>query len=190
MIAQLTNSQRKQLAVGILVTLLLFLIGVTVVPLWSINASGLEHIHFLRARLAGLQQMAGEEVSLRPRLEHLQRAQTNNGYYLTSGTETRAAAELQRLVKTITNSNKTVVTRTQILPATEEQGFARITVKFRLRGSMRGIVESIYDIESNEPFLFLEDLHLQDTSRRRRSAAAAKQIDAEFELFAYMVHSS
>jgi hypothetical protein len=56
---------------------------------------------------------------------------------------------------------------------------------------MRGIVESIYDIESNEPFLFLQDLHLQDTSRRRSAAAvAAKQIDAEFELIAYMVHNT
>jgi general secretion pathway protein M len=191
MIEQLTNSQRKQLAVGILVTLLLILFGVTVVPLWSVNASRLEHIHFLRARLAGLQQMADEEVNLRPRLEHLQRAQTNNAYYLKSSTETQAAAELQRLVKTITSGNKTIVTRTQVLPATEEQGFARITLKVRLRGPMRGIVESIYDIESNEPFLFLEDLHLQDTSRRRSAAAvAAKQIDAEFELIAYMVHNT
>ena len=56
---------------------------------------------------------------------------------------------------------------------------------------MRGIVESIYDIESKQPFLFLEDLHLQDTSRRHTAAAAAaKQIDAEFELFAYMVHNT
>jgi general secretion pathway protein M len=186
---QLTKNRRKQLAVGILVTLLLLLFGVTVVPLWSVNASSLERIQFLRGRLAGLQQMAAEEVNLRPRLEQLQRAQANNAYYLKSSTETRGAAELQRLVKTISSGNKTIVTRTQILPATEEQGFDRITIKVRLRGSMRGIVESIYDIESNEPFLFLKDLHLQDTARRRSAAAAAaKQIDAEFELFAYMVH--
>ena len=191
MIEQLTSKQRKQLAVGMLVVSLLFLFGVTLLPLWFVNASGSEDIRFLQARLAGLQQMADEDVSLRPRLENLKRAQINNGHFLKSSTETRAAAELQRLVKTIAGGNKTIVTRTQILPATEEQGFARIALKVHLRGSMRGIVESIYDIESREPLLFLEDLHLQDTSRRRSAAAiAAKQIDAEFELFAYMVHST
>lgn len=191
MIEQLTKNQRSNLALGILMTSLILLFSVTVVPLRSINTSGQERIHLLQARLAGLQQIADEQINIRPRLESLKRAQVNNGHYLKSSTETRAAAELQRLVKTITSRNKTTVTRTQILPSATEQGFTRIALNVRLRGSMRGIVESIYDIESNEPLLFLQDLHLQDTSRRHSAAAAAvKQIDAEFELVAYMVHNT
>jgi general secretion pathway protein M len=153
---------------------------------WSINTAGEQRIQLLQERLAGLQQITREETGLRPRRERLKLDQINNGHYLKSNTETRAAAELQRLVKTIAGRNKTNVTRTQILLATEDEGFTRIALKVRLRGSMVGIIGSIYDIESNEPFLFLEDLHLQDTSRRQL-ATAAKQIDVEFELVAYMV---
>lgn len=188
MIEQLTNSQRKFLASGILMTCLLLLFSVTVLPLWSINASSEERIQLLQERLAGLQQMANEEVSLRPRLKRLRSQQISDGHYLKSNSETRAAAELQHLVKTITSGNGTTITRTQIMPATEEQGFIRISLKVRLRGSWRGIVESIHEIESNEPLMFLQNLHLQDISRRR-SIATAKQIDTEFELVAYMVNN-
>jgi len=189
MIEQLTDDQQKQLALAILITLLALLISFIVVPLWSVNASGQERIQDIQERLVELQQIMDEDVNIRPRLESLHRAQINNGHYLKNTTETRAAAELQHLVKTITGRNKAAVTRTQILPATEELGFTRIALNVHLRGSMRGIVESIYDIESNEPLLFLDDLHLRDTSRIF-SAATAKQIDAEFELVAYMVHST
>lgn len=186
MIEQLTTSQRKQFAIGILALCLALLFSITVVPVWSINTAGEQRIQLLQERLAGLQQLTREEETLRPRRERLKLEQINNGHYLKSNTETRAAAEVQRLVKTIAGKNKTLVTRTQILLATEDEGFIRIALKVRLRGAMAGIIGSIYDIESNEPFLFLEDLHLQDTSRRQL-AKAAKQIDAEFELVAYMV---
>lgn len=186
MIEQLTSSQHRQFAIAILALFLAILFSITVLPVWSINAAGEQRIQLLQERLAGLQQIAREETNLRPRRERLKLEQINNGHYLKSSTDTRAAAELQRLVKTIAAKNKATVTRTQILLATEDEGFNRIALKVRLRGAMAGIIGSIYDIESNEPFLFLEDLHLQDTSRRRL-ANAAKQIDAEFELVAYMV---
>jgi general secretion pathway protein M len=189
-IEELTKKRQKQLALGILISSFALVYSIIVVPLWTINAASQDRLELLQERLAGLRQMAHEEANMRPRLERLKLAQINSEHYLKSTTETRAAAELQRLVKTITGSNKTTVTRTQILPATEELGFSRVALNVRLRGSMRGVVESIYDIESNQPLLFIEDLHLQDTSRRRSATTAAKQIDAEFELVAFMVRNT
>ena len=100
-----------------------------------------------------------------------------------------AAAELQHLVKSIASQYQVSVTSTQILPAVAESNFVRIGLKVRVRGSMRGLVESIYDIETDKSFLFLDKLVLRDVSRRRtRVASAAKPFDAEFELagYAYM----
>ena len=187
MIAALTDRQRQQLAIVILAVALLLIFSVTVLPLWSANASRQENIQLLQERLVRLQQMADGDATLRPRLERLKRAQVNNGHYLKGETETVAAAELQRLVKAITARNQVTVASTQILPASEEQDFVRITVKVRLRGSLGGLIESIYDIESNETFLFLDKLVLRDASRRRsRAATPAKPFDAEIELAAYM----
>ena len=187
MIAALPDRQRQQLAIVILAVALLLIFSVTVLPLWSANASRQENIQLLQERLVRLQQMADGDATLRPRLERLKRAQVNNGHYLKGETETVAAAELQRLVKAITARNQVAVTSTQILPASEEQDFVRITLKVRLRGSLGGLIESIYDIESNETFLFLDKLVLRDASRRRSGAATpAKPFDAEIELAAYM----
>ena len=187
MIAALTARQRRQLAVAILAMALLLAFSITVLPLWSANAARQENIELLQERLGRLQQMADGDASLRPRLERLKRAQLNDGHYLRGETETVAAAELQRLVKAITGRNQVTVTSTQILPASAEQDFIRIALKVRLRGSLSGLVESIYDIESNETFLFLDQLSLRDASRRRSAVATpAKPFDAELELAAYM----
>ena len=189
MSAALTDKQQQQLAVTILAAVLLLIFGATALPLWLANASRQESIHLLQERLVRLQQMTDENVSLGPRLERLKREEINNGHYLKGNTETVAAAELQRLVKSIARQNQVSVTSTQILPAVAESNFVRIGLKVRVRGSMRGLVESIYDIETDKSFLFLDKLVLRDVSRRRiRVATAAKPFDAEFELagYAYM----
>jgi hypothetical protein len=184
----LSSKQQQALAVTVLIAAMLIFSSITALPLWSANVSRQENIQLLRERLVRLQKMADQDGSLRPRLERLKHAQINDGHYLKSNTESVAAAELQRLVKSITGRNQVSVNSTQILSATEDRGFVRIAVKVRLRGSLRGLVESFYDMESNETFLFLDNLVLRDASRRRSQAAtAAKPIDAEFEISAYMV---
>lgn len=184
MIESLASKQRRQLAVVILIAMIVLVFSATILPAWIANASRQESIQLLQERLARSQRMAEEDISLRPRLQQLKRAELNNSHYLKGTTDTVAAAELQQLVKSITARNQVNVTSTQILSTVTENNFVRIALKVRVRGAMRGLVESIYDIESDRTFLFLDKLVLRDSSRRR-SAAAAKPIDAEFELSAY-----
>lgn len=186
MITTLGAKQQRHLAIAILVVALLAIFSATVLPVWYANSERQENITLLQQRLYRLQHMADEGVSLRPRLEQMKREKINNGHYLKGNTETVAAAELQRLVKAITSRNHVGIASTQILPATEESDFVRVALKVRVRGSMQGLVESFYDIESDRTFLFLDKLSLRDASRRRtQTATASKPIDAEFELAAY-----
>jgi len=186
MITTLGARQQRHLAIAILVVALSLLFSATVLPIWSANSARQENIQDLQQRLYRLQHMADEGVSLRPRLEQMKREKLNNGHYLKGNTETIAAAELQRLVKAISSRNHVGVASTQILPATKESDFIRVAVKVRVRGSMQGLVESFYDIESDRTFLFLDKLSLRDASRQSAQAVtAAKPIDAEFELAAY-----
>lgn len=186
MIKSLTSKQQRTLVVAVLLAMIVLGFSVTVLPVWMANTSRQESIQLLQDRLARLLRMAEADISLRPRLEQLKRAELNNNHYLKGTTDTVAAAELQRLVKTITGRNQVNVTSTQILPTVTESNFVRIGLKVRVRGAMRGLVESIYEIESDSTFLFLDKLVLRDGSRRRSaSATAAKPIDAEFELSAY-----
>jgi general secretion pathway protein M len=186
-IGQLTRDQERKLAVGILGMVVVLLLALVVVPVWDANADYDMQIDQLRAKLKTLQSRAAADATLRPRYEQLVRSHAASGHHLKSDTEAVAAAELQRIVKTITSKNATQILTTQMLPTAEEQGFIRVALKVRVRGPFEGIVQSIYDIEANQTFLFLDKLSLRDGARRRiRGTIEVNQFDADFDLIAYM----
>ena len=187
MIAHLTNNHESKLAIGILGLVIVLLLALVIVPVWSTNATYDSQIDQLRTRLRTLQSRAAADVTLRPRYQQLVRSHATSGHHLKSDTEAVAAAELQGIVKTITNNNATQILTTQILPTAEEQGFIRVALKVRVRGPLEGIVQSIYDIEANQTFLFLDNLSLRDGARRRiRGTAQVNQFDGDFDLIAYV----
>jgi len=187
MIAQLTNDQEKRLAIGILGAVVVLLLVLIIVPVWSANADSAAQIDQLQMRLQTLRSRAAADAALRPRYEQLVRAHAAAGHHLKSDTEAVAAAELQRIVKTIASSNATQILTTQILPTTEERGYIRVALKVRVRGPLEGVVQSIYDIEANQTFLFVDKLSLRDGARRRiRGTAEINQFDADLDLLAYM----
>jgi general secretion pathway protein M len=96
-----------------------------------------------------------------------------------------AGAELQRLVKAITGRNQAQIVSTQLLPVSEEQGFLRVALKVRLRGQLPAILQSLYDIETDDIYMFVDGLALRDNMVGRTNAKF-RAMDAEFELVAYM----
>jgi len=187
MIQKLAHKQQRQLAVGILSTVILLVLAVTVLPVLTVNAAYNTQIKQLQTRLERLRSNVTADEALRPQYEQLVRSQSTTGHHLKSDTEAVAAAELQRIVKRIVSRNDTQILSTQIIPAGEEQGFIRVALKVRLRGSLDGIVQSLYDIEANSTFLFLDKMSIRSSSRRRaRNSNPINQFDNEFELIAYM----
>jgi len=187
MMAQLTKYQEQKLAIGILVAVVVLLLALIIVPVWSANADYAAQIEQLQTRLQTLRSRASADEALRPRYEQLVRAHAAAGHHLKSDTEAVAAAELQRIVKTIASDNAIQILTTQILTTAEEQGFIRVALKVRVRGPIEGVVQSIYDIEANQTFLFIDKLSLRDGARRRiRGTAQVNQFDADLDLLAYM----
>lgn len=187
MIGELTRDQERKLAVGILGIVVVLLLALVIVPVWGANAKYALQIEYLQTRLQSLQSRAAADAALRPRYERLLRSQAASGHHLKSDTEAVAAAELQRIVKTISTRNSTQILTTQILPTTEERGFIRVVLKVRVRGPLEGIMQSIYDVEANQTFLFLDNLSLRSSARRRiRGSTEINQFDVDFDLIAYM----
>ena len=187
MIRQLTKDQERKLAVGILGIVVVVLLAIVIVPVWSANAKYVLQIEYLQTRLQSLQSRAAADTALRPRYEQLLRSHAASGHHLKSDTEAVAAAELQGIVKTLSTRNSTQILTTQILPTTEEHGFVRVALKVRVRGPLEGIMQSIYDVEANQTFLFLDKLSLRGSARRRiRGSTEINQFDVDFDLIAYM----
>jgi len=187
MMERLSTKSRQQLAVTILALSLCAALLVTVLPVWSANVFYEDQIDHIQVQLRELRADAAADEKLRPRLEQLRRSQLSDGHYLKSNTESVAAAELQRIVSRIAGNNATQILSTQILPSSQEEEFVRVALKVRMRGALTGVVETIYDIESNATFLFMDKLSIRDSARRRTNRPrASDQFDADFDLIAYM----
>ena len=187
MIERLNEVQQQRLAIAILCSFALALMMVTVLPAWISSAGHDARIGQTQARLQRLKKQADADEALRPRYEQLVRSHASSGHHLKSDTEAVAAAELQRIVKAITANNATQILTTQILPAAEEGEFVRVTLRVRVRGMLEGIVQSVYDIEANQTFLFLDNLSIRNGARRRiRGTSEVNQFDGDFDLIAYM----
>jgi len=187
MIRELDTRQQRQLAISIFVVAAVLLASVTVLPLWLANASRQNTLDQLHTRLLRYEQISARDSGLLPQYEELKRAQMSAGNYLKSSTVAVAGAELQRLAKDITATNNAQMISTQILPAANEQGFIRVALKIRLRGPLTAILKSFYDIETNDVFMFLDNVNMRESSvRRRPGQIETYPMDAEFELIAYM----
>jgi len=186
-IERLPEVQQRRLAIAILCGLALLFVAVTVVPAWTTSAGYDVQISQMQTRLQRLQAQADADEALRPKYEQLVRSHASSGHHLKSDTEAVAAAELQRVVKAITARNTTQILTTQILPTAEEEGFVRVALRVRVRGPLEGIVQSVYDIEANQTFLFLDNLSIRDGARRRiRGTEEVNQFDGDFDVIAYM----
>jgi len=76
---------------------------------------------------------------------------------------------------------------TQVLPVSEQNGFLRVALKVRLRGDLPAILRSLYDMETNDVYMFVDDLMLRDNMAGSRPInGQVRPMDAEFELVAYM----
>lgn len=187
MIKTLDKKRQRQLAIVLLLVGVSLLLGATALPLWHVNTSQQANIDQLNDRLQRYRAVVARDASLRPQFERLKRAQLSDGHYLKADTVAVAGAELQRMVKDIAGANQAQMLSTQILPAGSEQGFIRVAIKVRLRGTLPAILHSFYDIETNEVFLFLDNVSLRDSAGGRRLAPVAiRQMDTDFDLVAYM----
>ena len=187
MIDNLDATLQRRLAVGILAAVVVAVLGVTVLPIWSANAARQQTLDDLNERLNRYERIAARDQALLPRYEALRAAQMASGNYLKSGTVAVAGAELQRRITDIAGTNQALILSTQILPAENETGFVRITIQVRLRGPLPAVLQSLYDIETDDVFMFLDNLSMHDRMAGRSTGqTGVRPMEAEFDLIAYM----
>jgi general secretion pathway protein M len=191
MIADLDAKQQRQLAIGFLMLAVIFVLGITAGPVWYANASRQAALDQAHERLQRYEQIAARDTELLPQYEVLRRSQKSAGNQLRSDTAAVAGAELQRRVKDITAVHQAQIVSTQILPVASEEGFVRIALRVRLRGVLPSLLRSIYDIESNNVHMFLDNLSLRNNAAGlRQRQMIIRPMEAEFDLIAYMPEES
>lgn len=191
MMQRLDNKQQQRLAVALLGVAVAIVASVTVLPIYTANASRQETLDQAQARLVRYQYIAERDRQLLPQYESLRSRQKAAGNHLRSDTVAVAGAELQRLIKQITSRHQAQIVSTQILPAADEDGFVRIALKVRVRGVLPAILQSVYDIETNDVHMFVDNLSIRNNAAAtRHQKLEMLPMDADFDLIAYMPEES
>ena len=188
MTGTLTLAQRRLLALLILLILLGLLASVTVLPVLTANRYYSETIETMASRLDRLRHAAAIASALQPQSEQLRSQQAEDAHYLRSDTAALAAAELQRIVTRTSAGKNAQILSTQILSESREGDFTRIGLKVRMRGTLEGIIQVFYALESGEPYLFLDKVSLRARSNRyqKRGDSVPETLDTDFELTGYL----
>jgi general secretion pathway protein M len=189
-IEKLSLGQRRLLAVGILGVALATLFSISVWPILLANQHYEETISSLESRLRKLERAAAIGETLESKYETLKRLQNADAQELRSTSPAVAAAELQRLVKRVAEARNAEVLSAQNLTAQQEAGFDRISLKVRMRGELEGMVQAFYDLETGEPFVFLDNVSIRSSRGRRVGGGVRQILDVDMEVIGYMAQSS
>ncbi len=175
-------------AVALLVAVLGALYLYAAVPLTAAYRDTDEEIARTEELLARYEQIAARRQAYQAQLDELSSRQTGTGVYLSGATDALAAAELQDRVKAMVEAHGGRLRSVQILPVKADGAFTRVSVRVQLSANTAAFHRLLYGLESEKPFIFVDNLDVRNRRAVRRSAL--KDLDPtlmiRFDLLGYL----
>jgi general secretion pathway protein M len=181
----------RTLAVVLLGIALLGAYRLIIAPLVIAYRDGQSRIEQAKELLQRYETLAEQRSLLADRLAEQQEQAASAAGYLTGPSDALAAAELQDRVKSVVEGAGGELRSTQILPAEEleaDLGFRRTTLRVHFVVTIEGLEETLYELETGQPYLIIDDVTVrQERARRQRSQPRDQpRLDVSLELFGYV----
>jgi general secretion pathway protein M len=181
----------RALAVVLLVIALLGAYRLIAAPLITAYRDGETSIEQAKELLQRYEALAEQRPLLADHLAKQQKRAGSAAGYLTGPSDALAAAQLQDRVKSVVESAGGELRSTQILPATpleDDLGFRRATLRVRFVVTIEGLETTLYELETGQPYLIIDDVTVrQERVRRRRNEPEQEPVlDVSLELFGYL----
>jgi general secretion pathway protein M len=179
------------LAVGLLGGVLLAGYGLVLAPVIAAYQEVAQEIDESRLLLQRYRNLAGQQPELRARLADLEQESAKVGGYLKGSSDALAAAELQDHARAVIESAGGDLRSTQILPAGATDSkvpVRRATLRIQLAIDIKGLQKVLYQLETGQPYLFVDELTVRQQRIRRRSKEPEQEpvLDVSFEVFGYV----
>jgi general secretion pathway protein M len=181
----------RTLAVALLGAALLAAYGLVVAPVIAAYREVGQAIEQSQLLLERYRSLAGQRPELSARLEELEERAAKAGGYLKGPSDALAAAELQDQVRTIIERAGGNMRSTQILPASAIDPtvpLRRAGLRIQLGIDIDGLQKVLYEVETGEPYLFVDQLTVRQQRMRRRSGEPEQEpeLDTSFEVYGYL----
>ena len=171
-----------------LALLALALIAMVVLALWPNIAGNQLHnrLGHMQAQLSGFDIVMAEGEDLASWNNRLVQSRKKSGLLLAGATTGIAGAKLQELLLKHVLQNGGVVRLVQVLPPVLENELVRIPVSLNLVTDTKGLRDIIFDLETNEPLLFVEDLVINRQVSLRSGRDGTVQREGRLKLLVSM----
>ncbi|MCU7919542.1 MAG: type II secretion system protein M [Candidatus Thiodiazotropha sp. (ex Epidulcina cf. delphinae)] len=193
MVSTLTPGQSRLAAVSLLALLLLLLLFAAIYPILSLNNHYDKRISGTRQQLQHYRRITSQADRYQAEHARLKRIRQSDKRYLQSETDSLAKAELQRRVKQVVASGKGDILSSQVERSEQEDGFNRVAIRVRMKSTLEEMMALVYRLETETPYLFVDDITVRSrlVTRRRLPATKAisqalKLLDIDFKLVGYM----
>jgi general secretion pathway protein M len=148
----------------------------------------IEERQLLLARYRGL---AGQRPELSARLADLEQQEAKLGGYLKGSSDALAAAELQDHARGVIEGAGGSLRSTQILPVAPVDSkvpVRKAALRIQFGIDIEGLQKVLYQLETRQPYLFVDQLTVRQQRMRRSSKEAEPEplLDVSFEVFGYV----
>jgi general secretion pathway protein M len=166
--ANLSPLSRRLLAIAILFGVIYAVVFGFALPAWQAYDEARSTGAELEIGLKRMAAIAGDQATLDIQLAQMRSRRAASPGFLTGATDTLAAVELQTHLKSATESAHGEFRSAQILPARDEGSFRRISVRTQMKVRFEELIHILYQLESETPFLFVENLQISAEPRARQ----------------------
>ncbi len=157
-------------AVVLLLAILAMVYIYVAAPLVVAHRTTDEEIERTRDLLARYEAIGATRQTYQRQLEELSSRQVGRGVYLAAESDALASAELQGRIRAAVNAHGGTLRSIQTLPVKSEGAFLRVSVRVQFTAPMAAFHRVLYGLESEQPFVFVDNLDVRNRRARRRAA--------------------
>ena len=181
----------RVLAVSLLGGVLLAGYGLVVAPVIAAYREVGQEIEESQLLLQRYRSLASQRPELSARLADLEQQAAKVGGYLKGSSDALAAAELQDHARAVIEGAGGNLRSTQILPAgavDSKVPVRRAALRIQLGIDIKGLQKVLYELETGQPYLFVDQLTVRQQRMRQRSKELEQEpvLDVSFEVFGYV----
>ncbi|MES9975519.1 type II secretion system protein GspM [Candidatus Thiodiazotropha sp. LNASS1] len=182
MFDNLTVRQSRILAVAILIVILVTVSVLALYPAWSMNTTYSARIEDTQFQIQRYQRIANQDERYQLEFNKLKRVQQSDSRYLQSKTDSLANAELQRRIKQVVAAGQGEIISTQTAPISQEEILNKIAIRVRMKSTLENLKQIMYQLESQKPYLFIENISLRSRHIPRRRLPKTKEIEKQLRM--------
>lgn len=189
-IERLSQRQRRQLALALLVVGLALAYAILVRPVASTFASYRSAIQDSAFLIERMHRAVEDVPAFEARAEQLRQQTDTTRQYLQRESTALAAADLQQQIGQMVSSAGGQLVSTQVVPYPGGSGYTGVALRVRITGDSPVLRQVLHAVESSrEPFLFVDNLDIRVSPQRQRRGEPAdmsENLTVTFDLIGYL----